>query len=258
MSLARALTKRVKRSGTSMARFDSIRNQISGPIALVSTTNMLSYHAPNIEDAQREHDATQSFSSEPSTPTRNSIEIDSGASTPSEGSTDATSVDSSPSAEHRLHPTYFSKPFAPPYIRNAAPAESIPMLPARALSHSKVEHERLARKRSLQFSRPSSPQSAGDSLKSRSSIDVVRNTASSLPNNTSSPNPFSRELEQLNEVVEEFGAAARDAAEQEDLEVMKTRGLAKFTAEDYVQEIKPLWDTLWEDCRPGETLEVWI
>jgi hypothetical protein len=57
----------------------------------------------------------------------------------------------------------------------------------------------------------------------------------------SSSHPFGKELEQLDEIVEEFGGAFRDAERDVDLEMMKSRGLQKFCADDYIMEIEPLF-----------------
>lgn len=53
--------------------------------------------------------------------------------------------------------------------------------------------------------------------------------------------PFGKELEQLNEVAEEFGGAVRDAEMEADLNTMAEKGLARFCATDYLQAIKPLY-----------------
>jgi hypothetical protein len=53
--------------------------------------------------------------------------------------------------------------------------------------------------------------------------------------------PFGRELEQLNEVVEEFGGVVRDAEAEADLSVMRSKNLAAFCAADYLSEIRPLF-----------------
>lgn len=51
--------------------------------------------------------------------------------------------------------------------------------------------------------------------------------------------PFGRELEQLNEVVEELGGVIRDVEMDEDTKFMLERGLQKFCASDYLAEIAP-------------------
>jgi hypothetical protein len=53
--------------------------------------------------------------------------------------------------------------------------------------------------------------------------------------------PFGRELEQLNEIVEELGGVIRDAEAEADMTVMRSQGLAFFCASDYLQEIQPLF-----------------
>lgn len=55
--------------------------------------------------------------------------------------------------------------------------------------------------------------------------------------------PFGKELEQLNEVVEEFGGVVRDAEFDADMMVIREKGLATFCAADYLNEIKPLFHT---------------
>jgi hypothetical protein len=54
--------------------------------------------------------------------------------------------------------------------------------------------------------------------------------------------PFGKELEQLNEVAEEFGGVVRDAEEEADMNIIRERGLAQFCASDYVAEIMPLFN----------------
>jgi hypothetical protein len=54
--------------------------------------------------------------------------------------------------------------------------------------------------------------------------------------------PFGRELEQLNEIVEEFGGVIRDAETEADMNVMRSRNLAAFCAAEYLSEIRPLFN----------------
>jgi hypothetical protein len=54
--------------------------------------------------------------------------------------------------------------------------------------------------------------------------------------------PFGRELEQLNEIVEEFGGVIRDAETEADMTVMRSRNLAAFCAADYLSDIQPLFN----------------
>lgn len=58
--------------------------------------------------------------------------------------------------------------------------------------------------------------------------------------------PFGKELEQLNEVVEEFGGVVMDVEMEEDIASMSQKGLAKLRATDYLDEIQPLYSGLFE------------
>ena len=55
--------------------------------------------------------------------------------------------------------------------------------------------------------------------------------------------PFGKELEQLNEIAEEFNGVVRDAEMEADLAVIRERNLATFCAADYLAEIQPLFNT---------------
>jgi len=55
--------------------------------------------------------------------------------------------------------------------------------------------------------------------------------------------PFGKELMQLDEIAEEFGGAVRDAAREADMEVMRTRGLRRFCADDYMRDLQTLFET---------------
>jgi hypothetical protein len=55
--------------------------------------------------------------------------------------------------------------------------------------------------------------------------------------------PFGKELEQLNEVAEEFGGVVRDAEYEADMSVIREKGLATLCAADYLQEIMPLFSS---------------
>jgi hypothetical protein len=52
------------------------------------------------------------------------------------------------------------------------------------------------------------------------------------------PHPFGKELEQVNEVAEEFGGM--QMVWDEDERILQKKGLMKFTVEDYISEIESL------------------
>ena len=70
--------------------------------------------------------------------------------------------------------------------------------------------------------------------------------------------PFGKELEQLNEVVEEFGGVARDAEAEADLLFMEAHGLDYFCATDYMTEIGDMLNTVFEEDSPKITQAGWI
>lgn len=269
MSLARAVTKRMKRTDvpkelTSPNRSQSVRapnahidrNMISLPVALVSTTNMLSYNAPDIA-TMRHASSSTSLNNSSADDSDHSLSTRSRAS--SHGSrdttlTDASSVESSPTSPAPNHLSgYFAS--AGKQLRKSASTtslqqvkeeipEPVPAVPERALSHSKRAHERLASKRSLQnightrgsMNSRGSTNSLRHSREQRSSLDMFTATIQEEESH-----PFGRELEQLNEIVEEFGGVIRDAEAEADLAVMRSKNLANFCAADYLSEIQPLF-----------------
>jgi len=268
MSLARAMTKRMKRTDvpkepTSPTRSQSVKNpanidraKISLPVALVSTTNMLSYNAPDISSLRNVSSST-SLSHSSADDSDHSVSTRSRAS--SHGSrdttlTDASSVESSPTSPAPNHLSgYFSS--GGKQLKKSASTtslkqvkeeitEPVPAIPQRALSHSKRAHERLAHKRSLQnvSSRGSmnsrgSMSSLRNSREQRSSMDMFKATIEE------ENHPFGRELEQLNEVVEEFGGVLRDAEADADISIMRSKNLATFCVADYLAEIRPLFSS---------------
>lgn len=230
------------------------RKEISLPVSLISTTNMLSYEAPDLVVARQMMAARSS--SDDSTPTPSS------PSTVPSLTPDGSSAGSSPAVEYNHLSAYFPGPT----VKRTASARQnqladadAPAIPKRVPSHSKREHERLARKRSLQNSgrtspatSPSSPDMGPvDGGAQRTSLELMGvNAPEPPPKMTSNPtrhrsptataNPFSPELEKLNEVVEDFKNAAEDAnTELEDDDTMHMRkfGLVRFAAVDYRNDI---------------------
>lgn len=282
------------------------RVQISGPVNLISTTNMLSYNAPDIpglrQASAESHSTSHSEESDRSSTSSGSRGV----------STDASSVDSLPTSPEINHLTGFfdsAKKAAPERshtprshsksssrpsmeqvnrsleskrsmdnmqskrsldskrsfdigstkrtletkrsmdsIRAAHESsrkaqETIPSVPQRARSHSKEAHEVMARKRSIRnMGPPNSLHSRSSSLQEqRSSVDMFKSGGGVEPNH-----PFGRELEQLNEVVEELGGVIRDVEMDEDTRYMLEKGLQKFCASDYLAEIAPYMATAYE------------
>ncbi|KAJ4345244.1 uncharacterized protein N0V89_011374 [Didymosphaeria variabile] len=258
MSIARSFTKRIKRPSNDAAipatptRSQSVRSpglainraKISAPVALVSTTNMLSYNAPDIVPVKTPSSSASTHSaddSDHSVSTRSRASSHASHDTLTDASSVSSSSPTSPAPNHLSG--YFAA--ANKNIRKSASSgnlqqlkeqieeePAVPAIPERALSHSKRAHERLAQKRSLQnISRTRS------SREHRTSVDMF-NAAAAIKEES---HPFGKELEQLNEVAEEFNGVVRDAEMEADYAVIRERNLATFCAADYLAEIQPLF-----------------
>jgi hypothetical protein len=252
--------------------------KISGPVQLLSTTNMLTYNAPDIAIVQAQRKASSSVSS--GTSSRSSTDGHSDASSISNRSTatDASSIASnSPTSSPQTDKkgSYFEttpaakgasilrKSMSTIEMRdtrrsNTADAPPLPYgvdspaIPQRHPSHSKKAHSDLAKKRSIQGLPPLNRSTSIASIDSsrisqdrevrRASIDFFNgraNDSTSTP--VFQPHPFGKELEQLDEVAEEFSGAINDAECAADRSAMKERGLVRFCADDYINEIEPLF-----------------
>lgn len=212
------------------------RAQISAPVELVSTTNMLSYNAPNIAGTKPiEHrDFNSSSSSE---------ESDGSGSVHSQDTdpTDLSSADASPISTGPHHLSHFFKSSND----EVSSADSSPTLPRRAPSHSKRAHEALSRQRSVQRARSPSAQGRGVSV-TRASAAMFTTKSELLEAPRESP--FGKELAQLDAVAEEFGGVRTEA--EADAMWIKTRGLACFAASEYLDEIDGLVNILLDDRSP--------
>lgn len=255
MSLSRAFTKRVKRAevpavptrGTSVKYPPGTINRslISLPTELISTTNVQALNAPDIRSI-----STSSLGSSDGSGNESDFStID--RSFLGNAGTDTSSIESSPAT-----------PVTPPlgdldsFFDNKQPAVeadlpppatfSPPAIPQRAPSHSKKAHLEHSRKRSMQ--RLSPPPTTITAPKSG-------NSQEHLTGNSISDHPFGRELAQVHEVAEGFGAsnALLDEEEQEIL----SKGLCKFGVEDYLDEIAGLYGGIFED-HLGPMSKPWI
>jgi len=256
MSLARAFTKRTKRSvdqqvphrGTSVKYPPGTINRslISLPTELISTTNVQALTAPDIRNISGSS-AGSLFSgndSDFSTIDRSFL---------NNAGSDTSSIDSSGPATPVTPATDEGKSFFDvkqpvPFLPAVAspPALNTPAIPNRAPSHSKKAHVELSRKRSIQ--RLSPPPMSITKPSVRSSADFFG--ASTDPNH-----PFGKELAQVNEIAEEFGATAR-LLDEEEQEIM-SKGLCKFGVEDYLDEIAGLYGGIFEG-QLGTLAKPWI
>ncbi|KAK7906147.1 hypothetical protein LTR67_000873 [Exophiala xenobiotica] len=256
MSLARAFTRRTKRSvdqpmpqrGTSVRYAPGTinRNQISLPTELISTTNVQALTAPDIRDASGSSTASISSANDSDFSTIDRSFLNNSLSDTSsiEDSGPATPV--TPASDD--HKSFFDLKQAASAVPAIAspPITATPAIPKRAPSHSKQAHVELSRKRSMQ--RMSPPPTTLIKPAVRSSADMF--TSSADPSH-----PFGKELAQVNEVAEEFGATAR-LLEEEEQEIM-SKGLRKFGVEEYLDEIAGLYGGIFED-QLGTLAKPWI
>jgi len=172
--------------------------QISAPVELISTTNMISYTAPTL------HNSPLSSTS-PSTNGRFfPFAATSPASSPPTSDAESPSPPTSPTAVRLNHlSTYFSSAPVPP-----------PMSPARSLSTRSNFVKR-------------SDSTSSTSPKQRRSQPPPRVVHRGM-------DPFGRELAQVSEVAEVYGL--RGIGDDEE-EFMYEHGLQKFCADDYLREI---------------------
>ncbi|OJD17494.1 hypothetical protein AJ78_02415 [Emergomyces pasteurianus Ep9510] len=298
------------------------RKEISLPVQLVSTTNLLAYNAPDLPKSKPGNKKTsQSHQSPELKKSAASPAISSSSSFLSGSDSDITNLSSAssssssiPSPSHSSgtpvtspdlsteevspnapEPNHLSSYFDSPkrskthhYTRSSTSSSTsqTPKLPHRSLSHTKRSHQELARQRSLskgsvQSQTPPPPplsssssqtaslthsQSHSNSHSINRSLSTHSNRSSRLSQerlrqvpessnfsstsistaNSTPPHPFGKELEQVNEVAEEF-ASVQHAVIVEEEQMLAQRGLFKFAVEDYIMEIEGLYRSIFDD-----------
>lgn len=272
-SISRAFTtRRVKQSVDIAAskkddeRNRTMRTQISSPLELIHTTNMLSYNAPDIMRS-------------------NSVSTADGPGSPATtiASTPPTSPDVDSKDETRSPaPNHLSGYFMPP-PQGAAGGPTTPevtpapAIPKRSPSHTKQSSlEAVAKQRSMStmskesdrtvstkasatFSRASSTSTAPSTLSHNSLAPSPKppmpSVVPSMPppvtyqqprpaaTGAEPPHPFGRELAQVSEIAEEFGI--KDSVMEEEQREMKRRGLRRVSPDDYLSEVQALFATFY-------------
>lgn len=253
MSLSRAFTTRLNRSDLPgaglLGRAMSVRSpskpkttrpQISGPVNLISSTNCLSFDAPNIAGTAPIHHVREMSSGAASdTSSRSSLQHSDASSTGHRDySTDASSLSSVPSSPEPNHLSCYFKPSVytdVPSRSNSvrsgrvSPDFDAPVVPQRAASHSKRAHMLVSRQRSV--SRVRAPPSTAQELTQEPAELHAEQT---------------HPLTQLSE-AEELGAVARSAEVDAEEEFLQSHGLAQFSAMDYMTEIQDMLAVVFEE-----------
>lgn len=206
------------------------RGKISAPIQLLSTTNMLAYDAPDIYS--RTSSSASSLHSPRDSELSSAQQSISTPTTSPEGSTHESSpLEAASSASHfpQRSATVTTRPQSPKFSSADAP-----LVPKRALSHTKRSHQDLAHQRSLKRTSPPSLRTARSNPSTKTTEDTPK----------AEPHPFGRELAQVNEVVEDFGGGY--ALEEEEA-ILQQKGLLKFIADEYTAEIEALYSSIFGD-----------
>ncbi|KKZ62174.1 hypothetical protein EMCG_03312 [[Emmonsia] crescens] len=287
------------------------RKEISLPVQLVSSTNLLAYNAPDLPKSKSNsnnsskppqsdqlpelkkstvspaNSSSSSFRSGSDSDVANSSSPSSSSSSipsPSHGSgTPITSPELSAEEVSPIlpEPNHLSGYFDSPkrskthhYNRSSTSSSlsQTPKLPHRSLSHTKRSHQELARQRSLSRGSVSPPPPTTTSLthsQSNSNSHSINRTLSTHSTRSSRlsqerlrqvpessaftstsistpPHPFGKELEQVNEVAEEF-ATVQHAVIVEEEQMLVQRGLYKFEVEEYIMEIEGLYRAFFDD-----------
>lgn len=262
----------VGRSGSLRGSKSFTRSLISGPVHLFAGSNVLSFQAAAMaspaQDEKPKKESTRkisSSSSAASTTSSNDSDLTSLScnTNESETSTDASSIENSPTSAEPVEPNHLSCYFRPPpevisppststsspsstSPSDASPTDSqAPAIPQRVPSHSKRAHERKHRQRSIQ----------------RTLVDVFDPARPSLFTDAKPHHDHSTvrhietgsELPQLKEVAEDVPlplapVAILDADAKADLDAITSRGLACFNVKDYAAEINILlFQTFYEE-----------
>lgn len=247
-----------KRSQTTKQQsMGNLRNKISAPLELISTTNMLSYNAPDIYPSGRHASSASSRSSKSSKSSNDESEgSPTSVSTPLT-SPDTSSIESSPTS---LEPNHLSCYFGGP-SRQSNSTQEAPVIPQRALSHTKRTAEILAHKRSN--SRISSGKSSISSRVSspKNSMSQARSSINMFAANveTVDSHPFGNELAQVSEIAEEYGLSEQMAILDPEEQELTSRGLFKFSAEQYINDIQDLLMNAFSEPAPRPAMAtMWI
>lgn len=278
MSLARAFTTRrnkpemeistpmfIGRAASQRAGKPVIRAQISSPMALVSTSNVMLNKAHHIAGTSPIDMRNVSSGSSVVSSSSEDSDTSTGSLHSRDTITDASSVDESPIQPEPNHLSCYFKPSVDTQTKTSPahspssstrPSLDTPRLPQRIPSHSKKAHEHLHRKRSVQ--RMLSPAATAreafrDNIESAAMFSPTKSSFVEAPKES----PFGRELAQLDEVAEEFGNVVRDAEAEADFKVMKAYDLAQYGASDYMSEIHSLILATFEE-EPVQDLGGWI
>lgn len=212
----------------------NIRNKISAPVELISTTNMLSYNAPDLypsssSSVSGDEDGVPSLSHS------------------SSASPDNSSAGSSPNSPEPNHLSCYFNGSAG--RQSSSSNEEAPMIPQRALSHTKRSHE------SISWQRNMSRMSSKKNSYAHTSLDMFTQP----PVEIVEQHPFGNELAQVTELAEEYiQSGVRTGVIDEEEQYLLSRGLFKFDAQDYMNEIQGLFSSAFSAPSQTPMRTMWI
>ncbi|KAL9607830.1 MAG: hypothetical protein Q9167_007293 [Letrouitia subvulpina] len=258
MELARALTKRSKRSDLTLqspTRGTSIRKHngavdhsiISPPIELLSTTNVQALNAPDLHSSLRNPPLSSSSSSIGDSDMSLAFSASSRDTTP-----ETSSIESAPSPVEPNHLTSYFQSTNKPSVGSLAHQSDVdvPAVPSRAKSHTKLSHQASARKRSNSRKIPPPNVIHTEVAPARSSIDMFNGSPEV-------DHPFGAELAQVNELAEEIGASEAKILDEEE-QYLVENGLCKFTVDDYIDEIQSFFQGMGLSNSFNAPNSIWI
>ncbi|KAH7162983.1 hypothetical protein B0J13DRAFT_26068 [Dactylonectria estremocensis] len=286
-------TKSPQRSNSTRNNgFPLMRHKISGPIQLVHTTNMLSYNAPDLPQSAKNNNVSEisgpilrNKASIRSTDSDSPSETTSVAESSPPTSPDVSPVHECPGPEPNHLSTYFMVSDKAQIMAMQADA---PAIPRRSPSHTKQNsYDTIARHRSTSrmskdsdhsvstkasftFSRTSSTSTRASSASSLSNNHVQKTAPPPVPPPAARPNfqqrakeshPFGHELAQVTELAEEYGARRDSKHDDEDNTYIKSKGLVKFSADDYISDVQNLINSFFPEvahAKPAAPLSGWI
>ncbi|KAI0392869.1 hypothetical protein F5Y17DRAFT_333984 [Xylariaceae sp. FL0594] len=267
----------------------SIRNKISSPMELTHTTNMLAYNAPDLYPQSSPSPPRTSRSDDETSLDSPSTAMSSPPTSP-DISSPALTLESSESPEPNHLSCYFSPTPLKPTPSSGSVQDQPPRIPKRAPSHTKkASFENMANKQtrlsnqsnqtvstgsSIGLSRSSSTSTSGTSVASDAlSQKFVSSNPVTLPvtvapsppaprfrrptHGSESQHPFGHELAKVTELAEELGVKDKLQGIDDEEEQLLSKGLYKFSAEDYLTEIHGLLSTFMIP-EPAQLQPVWI
>ncbi|KAK2738510.1 hypothetical protein FQN57_007025 [Myotisia sp. PD_48] len=283
-SISRAFTRRQKRPEVSapmpfregqlkFAAGTIQRSKISLPVELISTTNLLAYTAPDLKShspnkLQSKSTSLSSTSSPTTSPAHSASSSSSFRSTIDESDASnstrspSTTVTSADLSSHDVSPvTNEGNAFAAyfdqhkrsntnnSHLSRSSTSSShrelsssltspAPAIPQRSLSHTKKSHQELVRQRSRSKMAPPSTSLSGTH---------AARMQESLDRGVDLSHPFGKELEQVNEVAEEF--AGGQLVVDEDERALAERGLRKVAVDEYLFEVDQFYRYIFPDER---------